>query len=112
MSKPYCGSKAKPPGGRSRGSPGLCFKIGLRSGFKAGMDKQKELDKGKSVRKVKKSLTRAELTKKTLGELRAQLQRLKSAGKSGMTNLGRASKASIVDEILRVAKAGRKKKKK
>jgi hypothetical protein len=41
----YCGSKPKIPQGKIRGKPNTCYKIGLKSGFRAGVDKGKNLSK-------------------------------------------------------------------
>ena len=45
----YCGAKPKIPQGKIRGRPNTCYKIGLKSGFRAGIDKQKKKQQGSRV---------------------------------------------------------------
>jgi len=98
MPKPYCGFQ-RPPRGRRYGGPGQCFKIGLRSGYAAGISKGQDQGKiiGKNLQAIVESgrtrITRSDLPNLSLRTL-GVIARSKKIPRYGLMN-----KATILDAL-------------
>lgn len=58
MTTPYCGSKPRPPRGRAFGTPGNCYRTGLKSGFAAASQKaEAEAGKAREMSKTKEKIS-------------------------------------------------------